>query len=245
VLPEAPAGLLYPGDPGFVGKSGYSTKWWRFAPRLGLAWDVQGDGRTSLRASYGLSRDVLPLLWTGNISTNAPFGSRVTIDNPAGGLDDPFRDFPGGNPFPSTWGQVSIFPAGSEFGSGHPDSDQPSASTWNISLQRQIAESWTVSTSYMGTLAFHVWTGNPINPGIYFPGVFDANGNCRHQDGWVLTGGRAGTACSTTANTNSRRRLYLQILSRADISETWLSLIPEQPKTTTDCCSRCSGARPA
>ena len=57
VFTNAPAGFLYPGDAGFVGKSGIRSQWLNFAPRAGIAWDPAGDGRTSIRSSYGLSYD--------------------------------------------------------------------------------------------------------------------------------------------------------------------------------------------
>src|SRR5262245_37064955 len=58
VFVNAPAGLLYPGDPNFPdGKSAYNTKWLDVSPRLGLAWDVTGDGRLAFRTSYGLTYD--------------------------------------------------------------------------------------------------------------------------------------------------------------------------------------------
>ena len=50
VFTKAPVGFFYPGDPGYPGKSGRKANWAIFAPRLGFAWDVSGDGRTSVRA---------------------------------------------------------------------------------------------------------------------------------------------------------------------------------------------------
>ena len=48
----APAGLIYPGDPGFPdGATGLETKWMNFAPRAGVGWDVHGDGRLAIRSS--------------------------------------------------------------------------------------------------------------------------------------------------------------------------------------------------
>ena len=52
VRPDAPKGLLFPGDPG-VGK-GIAQSANAFMPRVGIAWDPAGDGRWSVRSSYGL-----------------------------------------------------------------------------------------------------------------------------------------------------------------------------------------------
>ena len=54
---NAPPGLFFDGDPGFPGRSGMHNQWWNFSPRVGLAWDVNGDGRTSVRASAGTFYD--------------------------------------------------------------------------------------------------------------------------------------------------------------------------------------------
>src|SRR6185503_10149493 len=57
VFPNAPVGLYYPGDPGFPGKTGMKTVWSNVAPRVGVSWDPKGNGRTSVRAGYGLTGD--------------------------------------------------------------------------------------------------------------------------------------------------------------------------------------------
>ena len=53
VIPNAPAGLLYPGDPG-VPAGLISTQKTAFAPRVGLAWDPRGDAKTVVSAAYGI-----------------------------------------------------------------------------------------------------------------------------------------------------------------------------------------------
>ena len=54
---NTPPGTFFNGDPGFPGDAGIFNRWLQFAPRLGLAWDVNGDGKTSIRASGGSSYD--------------------------------------------------------------------------------------------------------------------------------------------------------------------------------------------
>ena len=52
VFIKAPAGLIYPGDPGFPdGLTGQNKHWLNLSPRAGVAWDVHGDGRLAVRSS--------------------------------------------------------------------------------------------------------------------------------------------------------------------------------------------------
>ncbi|MGC2499713.1 MAG: TonB-dependent receptor, partial [Acidobacteriaceae bacterium] len=53
VLPNAPAGLLYPGDPG-VPAGLIPTDMKAFAPRFGVAWDPNGRGNLLVTSSYGV-----------------------------------------------------------------------------------------------------------------------------------------------------------------------------------------------
>src|SRR4030095_10125491 len=98
---KAPAGVLYPGDPGFPpGTSGSYQQWWNLSPRAGVAWDVAGDGRTAVRASYGLLYDfVVGDLWFGRAAA-PPRGANSKFTDPPGGWDNPYAPI-GGNPHPS------------------------------------------------------------------------------------------------------------------------------------------------
>ena len=62
LLVSAPAGFLYAGDQGYPpGSSGMNRQWWNLSPRVGVAWDVTGDGRMSVRSSYGLAGEAIPV----------------------------------------------------------------------------------------------------------------------------------------------------------------------------------------
>ncbi len=100
VFVNAPAGFIYPGDPGFPSATPASSKQWlNFSPRVGLAWDVTGDGRMAVRSSYGIAYD-FPTAERHNINTQSPpWGNRSLVENPPGGFDDPYGHL-GGDPHP-------------------------------------------------------------------------------------------------------------------------------------------------
>jgi hypothetical protein len=198
VYRNAPAGFYYPGDPGFPGKTGANKQWWNMGPRIGLGWDVTGDGRTSVRSSYSFAYEYTPL--TFHIDTTgfaAPFGNEVDISSP-GPLDDPYRGFPGGNPFPFSRGADAFFAPYSSFTSIPYDVKNMYAQNWNLSLQRELPSNILASVSYAGNQMTHVWTLQALSPAVYFP-----------QATCVLNGVTY-TPCSSLANTNQRRKYSLE-----------------------------------
>ncbi len=87
VFVNSPPGFLFAGDPGFAQKNNgasaakpqanvWNPYWKDFAPRLGLAWDLTGDGRTSVRASYGMNYEEYPTAYRlGEQSSEQPWGA--------------------------------------------------------------------------------------------------------------------------------------------------------------------------
>ena len=59
VIPSAPPGFTYPGDPGFNGRSGLNHKYGHCGAALGLAFDPFGDGKTAIRAGAGIAYDFI------------------------------------------------------------------------------------------------------------------------------------------------------------------------------------------
>jgi hypothetical protein len=196
---NAPPGLFFAGDPGFPGLKGQYNQWWNLSPRLGLAWDVSGDGRTSVRASVGTFYDYPNMYYQVGLATVQPWSGRTVINDVR--LDDPWANYPGGDPFPTSYGKnVSRdvqFPRFGIVTAMDYDSPNMRVAQWNLSLQKQVGSDWLVSATYLGNATRHLWSTQPINPAVYIPG-----GPC------TLNGVTYNT-CSTTANTDQRRRLML------------------------------------
>ena len=91
VVPDAPPGILFPGD---LPRGLASADLNNFAPRIGFAWDVFGDGRTSIRTGYGVFYESVNA--DSLAQENPPFAGfgnafRGRIENPFGstGLANP------------------------------------------------------------------------------------------------------------------------------------------------------------
>jgi hypothetical protein len=197
-----PAGIMFRGDPGFPGLSGVHTKWWNFSPRLGIAWDVNGDGRTSLRASAGTFYDFPATTYMQGFANGAPFAPRLTRTGVS--LSNPWANEPGGDPFPLNYGRGlgpndAIWPLYSPILTMSYDTPNMRVSQFNLSLQKQVGTDWLMSASYIGNATRNLWTLHYDNPAVYIPG------NCNvGQYGLTAAG-----ACSTTSNTNQRRLLSI------------------------------------
>ena len=197
VFLNAPAGLIYPGDEGYPdGMSGLNTQWWNFSPRAGVAWDVQGDGRMAVRASYSLGYD-FPTAEYHNINAQAPpFGNRSLVEDPPGRLDNPYGHL-GGDPHPIvTNANTPYIPFGA-FGAIDPDINSPRVQSWNVTVERQIGNDWGVAASYLGSYSDRLWNQVQLNPGVFL-----GLGPC-------TLAGRAVPSCTTNANLNQRRVLSL------------------------------------
>jgi hypothetical protein len=231
VYPNAPAGLLFVGDPGGPESNQYfPNEWWNFSPRVGLAWDPKGNGRTSIRASFGLQHEI-PSFAVDQFGFSPPLGISIQrnfpLDPPR--FDDPWLGYPGGNPFPAAFtpGHNAVWLQGTQVLSYESDTKSPYVEQWNVALEKQVRD-WIVSASYLGNRTVHMWNDwnpNPtvpirigataatsvvqrrlalLNPtaGPYYGpvGILDDNGEAEYSGFVLATRGRMGQVLNTTAN---------------------------------------------
>lgn len=176
VYTNAPAGMTFAGDPGYPGNGVTSTKLMNFQPRIGVVWDPKGDGRMTIRASFGRFYSTTHLFYDAQFAYQNPWGNLVAA-NLAGGvkLDNPWANYPGGNPFPLVLSSSSSFPVNGTYTFYKANTNPSYMQQWNLSFQRQLGSSWLISASYLGNNLIHGWSFQQINPGIYGPGATTGN----------------------------------------------------------------------
>jgi hypothetical protein len=199
VFRNAPAGLLYPGDDGFPdnNNAALNKQWGNLSPRVGVAWDVHGDGRLAVRTSYGLGYDFVSGQYHFLNAGAAPFANRLRVEGVP--FDNPYVNTPGGNPFPIAPPSPDVaYPAFGSFGTLDPNAGSPRVQNWNVTVERQIVSDWQASVSYLGSYSDRLWNLVALNPGRYL-----GSGPC-------TIAGVAYPVCTTAANLDQRRVLYSQ-----------------------------------
>ena len=182
VYPQAPAGLLFPGDDGYPGRGTSDGKLAQFAPRIGAIWTPGQDGNTSIRAGWGMFYDTPHLFFNTRFANNPPWGAQITIPNPAGGWADPYSTYPGGNPFPAlnTGWATQPFPAFGVYVNTPFDMQPTTLHQWNISAQRMVKD-WLLSATYLGNKSVNLWRATELNPAVFGPGATTGNTNARRR----------------------------------------------------------------
>ncbi|MBI2185494.1 MAG: carboxypeptidase regulatory-like domain-containing protein, partial [Acidobacteria bacterium] len=195
---NSPAGFLYPGDPGFPsGRSGFEKQWWNLSPRVGVAWDVTGDSRMAVRSSYGVNYDFPTAVSWFRLAAGPPSGTLLRLTDPPGGMDDPYAHL-GGDPNPIRVSRDMVFPPFGAFGAITPDIDSPRVQSWNVTVERQLGVDWGASVDYLGRYSDRLWGLVAMNPGVFL-----GLGPCTIH-------GVSYATCTTAANLNNRRVLYLE-----------------------------------
>ncbi|MGB7284120.1 MAG: TonB-dependent receptor, partial [Candidatus Acidiferrum sp.] len=192
VFPGAPAGILYPTDPG-VPRTLAPPGNRDFAPRVGLAYSpsasgdgwlariLGGTGKTSIRASYGMFYTAIEALAIGVMSANAPYGTTYT--SPAPPLfATPFVTAATGQNL-GQYFPVTLAPLNSS--ASHPDPNInwaqfepitglpnyptsnriPYTEEYMLSLERGLGAITVLSFNYVGSQAHRLLVLEEANPG--------------------------------------------------------------------------------
>ena len=168
---NSPAGLTYPGDAGFPGNSNIFSKKGQFAPRVGVVWDPKGDGKMTLRASYGIFYDTPQLFFYTRFANNPPWGAQISL--PLTTFANPWSAYQGGDPFPGlyTVNKNMPFPFGGVYVNMPLHTNPPNVQQWNFSFQRQFGGNLLLSANYFGNSTTHMWTAVEANPALPVAGA--------------------------------------------------------------------------
>ena len=169
VVPNAPAGLLYPGDPG-VPAGLIPTQATAFAPRVGFAWDPRSDGKTVVSAAYGIFYEPYYTGEGGPLQdpvSAPPYLKTQQISFPVNSFANPFY-MP--NPF------TQAFPKPMTLLVVSRNLHLPYAQDWNLNIQRSFGADWLFQIGYVGTTGVRLPRFVEGNPPVFIAGV-DASGN--------------------------------------------------------------------
>jgi carboxypeptidase family protein len=192
VYPDAPEGIVFPGDTG-VPSTLAPTRWNDFAPRVGLAYSPSfedgllarvfgGNGKSSIRAGWGLFHTAIGGLSAGIMSACAPYGYDYdsTIGRPM--FDQPFvsatTGFSNGQPFPSPipafgaspnhpnttvdWSKYTPLTGDPAF---YNRNTSPYDESYSLSWERELNPATQLKLSYVGSQAHHLLVLTSADPG--------------------------------------------------------------------------------
>lgn len=182
IIPTAPPGEAFVGDSYNnlqFPASGQDPDLNNLAPRLGVAWDVRGNGKTVVRAGGGyFYSSRLPGLFLNDASISQPFSLRTDLTEPSSPnslipFNNPLQSVPtfaaqfplrytlntipqGGVPFT---GLVTVY--GLQPGTRWVT---PTTYDWNLTVERQVRPDTLVNVSYVGLKAIHLRQDADLNP---------------------------------------------------------------------------------
>ena len=168
---NAPPGIFYPGDRlpnGYtIPKAGTECSLRYVSPRAGFAWDIRGDGKTSIRGGYGIFFDTPETHVLNEINNRTPFSFSVVFQD--GQFDNPFAGRQ----------QLNVFPYAGDFNPNTPyqlpfvadvlerQFKLPYTQNWNLTLERKLGSDWLLRAAYVGTKSTHLMVGYDQNAPIY------------------------------------------------------------------------------
>jgi hypothetical protein len=178
-----------------IGSSALSNNRAKFMPepRIGVAYDLFGNGKTAVRANFGVHRALLDTL-DYRLDQTAPFNTTLSFSN-------------------TTVDKLSSLASGSSTGSGQispsnvqPDIATPTVLSWTFKIEQQVAPATSLTIGYVGSHGYHQILSEDQNtpatvtcpapgcpaalaPGtVFYPSTTKANPNVANTTSWIGQG---------------------------------------------------------
>jgi len=189
-----------------------------FAPRVGFAYKVRGDGKTVIRAGFGIYYSQVVDNSEANYALSGPTGvfnytaQAGQVGFPTSVAAVPLPAFPAGAVLPVRTIYIrpgraayynQFFPVADLI--GYPNALlNPYSEQWTFGFERQVAKGWVLSVDYVGSHTVHVVRPLDVDPPT--PYIRTAQGqplrtaqaaNCTRPL-WVLFYANLGITCSAT-----------------------------------------------
>ncbi len=178
VFPNAPKGLIYPGDPG-CSAGGTTSKYLIVEPRVGIAYKLDRSGNSALRAGWGRYSTQFQQISLLGFSA-PPFVRSFLLFNPVSfqNVDAPWTSLGLSNPFADGFTNASYKPPSNvSFADAEAVGFSPSAidknfqpayvNQWTLSLQHAFTLSDSMELAYVGTQGIHIAQSYDANLPVY------------------------------------------------------------------------------
>ncbi|HKR26754.1 MAG TPA: hypothetical protein VJS11_04840, partial [Acidobacteriaceae bacterium] len=173
VAPGAPKGLWFVGDPGLP-KSVFKNNFKDFAPRVGFAYNVFGNGETVVRGAYGIFYGFPEGLLYQRTDAMQPVDLFLNIPAPQTTWDNIYAVYPGGDPFPRghvTPSQFKTYKFITPLSGGvlNPFAKVEYTQAYNFTIEQNLSHGFAMNVGWVGNHAVHVMASRQFNPAVGAP----------------------------------------------------------------------------